>query len=383
MIARCGQVAGGDSGLHLIPTCMQARQNRDVRIGILVLGCALAVSLGGQSRFSWQDYCFKKPAAPVCRGNDYAVKPPAPKSAPKKDAAPRSVVTSPLPSTPRTVTPSLIVVGGIDWRFADPFADVLVGLNVSGLSASPIARNLITLLGTRPGAKPSLTEVDMQKIFDGLSGVDQVAFSVRNNRIVALITGSVATSTLLAPQADLKAVPISGSGLLLGHADAVDQAIQRMAIKSPPTELMRLAQERQASSEFWAIGSAGLMGPQAVSAGVKRFSLTVWIRDRITSDVALEFNGVPSTNALRMWQTKLGAATVEGNAVHVRTSMEADEAQRTFEQIAATPLGQGLAALIDAARYLPERDSTIPKRTKPMIYGLDGGPREVNQYPTR
>ena len=223
-----------------------------MRVGILALGSLWAASLFGQARrTNWEDLCFKNPALPVCQGNDYAVKHPAP----AKDAAPRSVVTNPTAATTKTVTPSLIVVGGIDWRFADPFADALVGLNFSGLSASPLARSLITLLGARRG----LSEADIQKIFDGLSGVDQVALSVRNNRIVAMVTGSVAGSALPAPETGLKAVPISGS-MLFGHADAVDQAVQRIAMKGPPTELTRLAQEsaRQAAS-FWAIrvGRAG------------------------------------------------------------------------------------------------------------------------------
>jgi hypothetical protein len=364
-----------DSGLCLIPTCLWGPQNQDVKICVLALGFVWAVSLCGQSRFSWQDYCFKNPGAPVCRGNDYAVKPPAR----TKDSAPRNVVTSPRPSTSGTVAPSLIVVGGIDWRFADPFADALVGFNFRGLSNSLLTRSLIAQLG----AKQGLTEADIQKIFDGLAGVDQVALSIRNNRMVALVTGSVADSTLPPPEAGLKAVPISGSGMLFGHADAVDQAVQRIAMKIPPTELTRLAEERQASSDFWAIGSAGLVGPQAVSAGVKRFSLTVWIRDRLTSDVALEFNRVPSANTLQKWQTKLGATTVEGNSIHLRVLMEADDVQQKFGQIVASPLGQGLAALVESARYLPVRESPIQKRTKPMIYGLDGGPKEVNQYPDR
>ena len=346
-----------------------------MRIRKLALGVLCGTSLFGQARhFSWQDLCFKNPALPVCQGNDYAVKHPPP----AKDTT-RPSVTSPLSSTPRTVTPSLIIVGGIDWRFADPFADVLIGFNFNRLSASPLAHSVIASIGSRQG----LTEADLQKIFDGLSGVDQVAISVRNNRIVAMITGSVADATLPAPEAGLKAVPISGSGMLFGHADAVDQAVQRIAMKGPATELTRLAEERQAGSEFWAIGSAGLVGPQAVSAGVKRFTMTVWIRDRLTSDVALEFNGVPSANALQAWQTKLGAATIEGNAVHLRSSMEANEVQQILGQIAAGPMGPGLAALVEAARYLPVRDTTVPKRTKPIIYGLDGGPKEVNKYPDR
>jgi hypothetical protein len=78
--------------------------------------------------------------------------------------------------------------------------------------------------------------------------------------------------------------------MLIGHADAVDQATQRIAMKAPLTELTQAAQARQATSEFWAIGSPG------------------WL-------------------------------------VH---------------------------------KPLARRDATPPRRTKAIIYGLDGGPREVN-----
>jgi hypothetical protein len=337
---------------------------------MLALSLVGAASLCGQSHFNWQDYCFKNPAAPVCPGHDFASKRPSP----TKTAPPQNVVTNPFPSTSRNVTPSLIVVGAIDWRFADPFADALLGFNVSGLSASPLARSLIAQLG----AKQGLAEADVQKIFDGLSEVDQVALSVRDNQIVVMLTGRVAGLSLPAPEAGLKAVPVSGGAILVGHAGAVDQAVQRIAIKGLPSELTRLAEERQASSEFWAIASARLVGPQAVSAGVKRFFLTVSIRNRLTSDVALEFYGVPSVKTLQMWQTTLGATTLEGNVVHARTSMEAGEVQQKFSQIAAGPLGERLAALVEAARYLPMRDISVPRQTKPVIYGLDGGPREVN-----
>ena len=357
-----------------------------MRIPILTLGLLWAAAgLWAQSRFSWQDYCFKNPAAPFCPGHDYAIKKPAP----AKDTAPRSVITNPHPSTPRNeaprtatsriATPALMVVGGIDWRFADPFPDALVGINFEGISTSPVARSMIAQLGANQG----LGEADIQKIFDGLAGVDQVALSIRANRVVVMVTGSVTDSTLPAPEAGLKVVPVSGNAMLVGHPDAVDQAVQRMARQSPPAELTPLAEQLQASSEFWAIGSAGFVGTQAISAGVKRFSLTVSIRNRLASDMAFEFNGVPSAGTLKTWQTTLGATTLEGNVVHLRTSMEADEVQQKFGQIAGGPLGQQLAALIQAARYLPARDTTVPRQTKPVIYGLDGGPREVNQDPIR
>ena len=269
----------------------------------------------------------------------------------------------------------MIVVGGIDWRFSDPFADALVGFNVTGLAASPLTHGLIAQLGVKQG----LTEGDIQKILDGMSGVDQIALSIRDNRILVMVTGHVTDLTLPASAGVLKAVPVSASAMLIGNADAVDQALQRIAMKAPISELARLAEAWQASNEFWVIGSGRLVGPQAVAAGMQRFSLTVSIRDSITSDWAFAFNGLPSAKTLQTWQTTLGAATLEGNVVHARMSIEGDEVRQKFGQIATGPLGEHLASLVGAARYLPARNTTFPKQSKPVIYGLDGGPRVVNQ----
>jgi hypothetical protein len=342
-----------------------------MRIRLLALVLVWSASLCGQRRFSWQNYCFDHPAAPFCSGHEYAIKPP-PRT---KGAAPPNVSANPAPSTPRIVTPSVIVVGGIDWRFADPVADALVGFNFSRLSASPLARNLIAQLGASQG----LTESDIQKIFDGMSGVDQVALSVRDNRVVVMVIGGVTDSNRPAPDTGFKAVPVSGNAMLFGHADAVDQAVQRMAMKSPPEELSHLVAEWPANTQFWAVGSAGLVGPEAVSAGVKRFSLTIAVGNRLTTDLALEFDGATSASTLGMWQTRLAGATIEGNAIHVRKSIEADEMQQKSGEIAASPLGQRLAALVTAGRYLRVHDTTVPRHAKPVIYGLDGGPKEVNQ----
>jgi hypothetical protein len=84
------------------------------------------------------------------------------------------------------VTPSVIVVGGIDWRFVDPSADAMAGFNVSRLSSSPMARSLMVLLGANQG----ITGAEIEKLLEGLTGVDQVALSVRENRIVAWVTAS-------------------------------------------------------------------------------------------------------------------------------------------------------------------------------------------------
>jgi hypothetical protein len=319
-------------------------------------------SLHGHEPHSWQEDCFKNQGLPYCQGRDFAIKP----TSEGKDA-PRNGYKDPgeLP----------VVSGGIDWRFADPEADSLAGFNFRKLSASPLARSLMTQLGANQG----LTADDMRRIFAALSGVNEVALSVHENQIVVMITGRATDSTLPTLEAGWRAALVAGDGMLMGNAEAVDQVAQRIATQGSLAELTRRAQWLQADSDFWAVGSSKLLDAQTASAGMKRFSLMVSTRDRFASDTAFEFDGAPDADKLRTWLASLGGATIEGSAVHVRVSMEPDEAPQWFPQIGVSPLGQRLGTLVKAARYLPARDATSTGRTKPGIYGLDSGPKEVNQ----
>src|SRR5258706_3466720 len=322
-----------------------------------IIGTLWAASLAGQRRrMSWQDACFNHPTARFCAGREFAVKPP-PRG---KNARAGKGATAGDPSgfEPEIETPSVIVMGAIDWRFADPLADVLVGINASSLAAWPAARNVIARLG----AKHGLTETDLNKIFEGLTGLSRIGLSVHDDRIVVMITG-VGDSTFPALEAGWKSVPVGRNTMLVGHADAVELAVQRIEVEEPPADRTRLGEGWQADGECWAMGSGGLAGPQAVSAGMKRFLLTVATRERISSNVALEFDGVPDANTLKLWPATLGGATIEGHMVHVRISMEGDELQQRLDEIAASPLARRLAALVGAARYLPGR----PRVTKPTI----------------
>jgi hypothetical protein len=347
-------------------------------IHVPALSLALAVSLCGQAKkFSWQDACFNNPGAPYCQGHDFAIKKSVPTNAAPPPAAIRGTGGQrPSPTTRSNAAPALLVVGSIDWRFADPFPDVLIGINFNSLAASPLARNLISQLGAQQG----IAAADIQKIFDGLSDVDQVAISMRANRMVVMVTGRVTNNELPAPEAGLKIVPVSGNAMLIGHSDAVDEAVRRMAGPSnSQSDMARDAAARQAASEFWAIGEPRLAGPQAAGSGLRKFYLTVSIRSRFVSDIALEFNAVPPPNAIKAMQTSMGAVTVEANFVHLRMSMEAEEVQQKFASIATSPFGKQLGNLVAAAKYLPARDTSVPKQTKPVIYGLDDGPKVVNQ----
>jgi hypothetical protein len=332
-----------------------------MRIQLLASGLVCAALTHGQTfKDKWANNCFTNSSSVVCKDHEFAVKPPGKGGASKKSNG--------FTSSTGTWTPARIAESDIDWRFSDPQADALAGFNVKGLSASPLARTLIAQLA----AKQNLTDTDVRKIFDGLAGVDQIALSMRDNRVVVMVTGRVRELTLPPADAELKAEVLSSTAMLFGHADAVDQAAQRIAAKAPPSDWTEFAQERQA------VGSGGVVGPEAVSAGMQRLSLAMSIQDRLASDIALEFDGSPSTMALQPWHAMIGAATVEGNVAHTNVSLDPDAARQQFSQMIATPLGERLSALVGAARSLPVRDLNVLKQTRPVIYGLADGPRVVN-----
>jgi len=317
-------------------------------------------------KFSWQDACFDNPTAPYCMGHEDAIK----RSARTTDAVGRNA------GTPREDAPLPVNSGGIDWRFADPLADALAGFNFKELSASPLARRLVVQWGAIAG----VTEADMEKRLDGLSGVHLVAISTRDSRIVVMITG-VSVSALPALEPGWKAVPVANSGsevaILVGHAGAVDQALQRIAANGALSEPTRLAQERQLNNQFWAVGLSRFIGPQAESSSLQRFSLALTVQNQLASDATFEFNSAPAAEVFPFWPT-FGDAAIESNAIHAQKSMEGDEAQQRVQQMALSALGQRLTGLVTAGRYLPFRDITALKKTKPVIYGLDDGPKVIN-----
>src|ERR1041384_4263608 len=110
-----------------------------MRLRLIAVGLACVAGVCGQHRhrFSWQNYCFDHPGSIVCSGHEYAVKRPGQ----KKNGASGGFVSAP-PSP---------IVGGIDWRFADPDSDALAGIHFSALSESPLGRALIAQLGAKQG----------------------------------------------------------------------------------------------------------------------------------------------------------------------------------------------------------------------------------------
>ena len=337
---------------------------------VLALACAL--SLSAQHHFSWQNACFNNPALPYCQGHDYAVKRTKPGKG--QPAAPATANTDAVEPMPEDAMPSVITVGGINWRFADPAADALASISFSRLPASPVVLSLLAGLGARQG----LTAEGMAKILDALSGVDQIALSIHGNETLVFVSGYPADATPPALEPGWKASPLPNA-MLIGPAGAVDQALQRIASDQPLTALARSAGQLQSNGDFYVFGSPRSVAPDALNAKLKEFSLKASMRNRLISDAAYDFNQTPDAGALQLLPADFGQISTDRNLVHLKMSMEVDDLQPGIDRIAATPLGWYLGAILQAARYLPVRDSSQTAAPKPVIYGLDDGPKEVGQ----
>ena len=92
------------------------------------------------------------------------------------------------------------------------------------VAGAPFAHSLIDQVAVNQG----LTTAESQKIFRALSSIKQVAISARQTTIVILVKGRPAEAILPAVENGWKARPLSQDSLLIGHADAVEQAYQRL-----------------------------------------------------------------------------------------------------------------------------------------------------------
>jgi len=327
-------------------------------LALLTLFIATSDGLFGQrQRFSWQDACFKNPALPYCPGHEFAVK----KTKPGKNGAPAT-----------TVYVEDSVAGGIDWRFADPHADWIAGLNFSELPPSTLARKLIGRLGAAQG----LSEAELQKTLDVLSGAQRVAFSVRDKAWLIVVSRKTPYTMLPTAESGWKIAPLGENALLLGHSEAVDEAMQRMADEEPAADLTRLAVQRQGNSDFWVVGSGKLLGGGVESLGLKWFSVVASVQERLSTDELFEFNAPPDPNAFRRLPL-FAKATLEGNLLHVRTYVEPSDLQQRFADIAGSLVGERLAAVVNIAQHVPASHAPATEKSKPVIYGLDSGPTEL------
>jgi hypothetical protein len=153
------------------------------------------------------DYCYKNPNAPTCRdgkpidvradmeknmgqylrGNGNAVKPLTLPAVPQVQTAPTRV-TPQITRVPRgrpSASPAMVQVGQIDWRFAHPHPDLLIGVDMESLMGSDLMRTLLRDWAGKLGATPE----EQDKMLSGLSDAKRILISISNKDMLAMMVG--------------------------------------------------------------------------------------------------------------------------------------------------------------------------------------------------
>jgi hypothetical protein len=160
------------------------------------------------------DYCYHNPDSGLCRdrnpidvqadmeknmgqymrGNGIALSPVTPPVA-TPPAAPQ-IRTAPARFAPQITRvprgrvssqPAMVQVGALDWRFAHPHPDLLIGMDMENLLESELLR---TLLRTWAG-KLGVTPEEQEKMLTGLGDVKRVLISVYNRDMLAMMVGNI------------------------------------------------------------------------------------------------------------------------------------------------------------------------------------------------
>ncbi len=247
------------------------------------------------------------------------------------------------------VLPSVISVGAIDWRFADPAADALVSTSFSNLAPSPLAHFRDVSIRSQSRLEGSGHGEDDARLRRRTAGGDLDARQSDPHPGNRPLAGSE---------------PARARSRLEGRAPAaqVDLAIERLNKDVPLPELARTA-TRLANGDLWAASNGN-------APGLKKVSVFASMRSRPTSDSVFEFVQPPDGNAIAALASGPGLVSVQGSTVHVKMSLDAENVQANVPDLATAPLGEYIGVLFRARRYILAGDPA-KSQPKPKIAGLD------------
>jgi hypothetical protein len=285
-----------------------------------------------------------------------------------------------------------------DWRFAHPGATLVGSIHVKAVLDSPLVNTLITQATAKnPSAEPTVRMVRQV-----LGGVSEVRFSVldmgkgKNPDVLALVTGVLDDATvgaLMQGKAQGKAGVrrIDANTILVGEGQSLEDAVARMS--KPAVGLQARALDRSkalANNDLWISGTLPDL-PMTVPLleSLRSVALGISAQSDLRIELALETASpktaedlVSSARKSQVQQPGLGAALqseVDGSTARFRFAMPADQVIQAVQQAIANSGGQpSLPAFLGQSQAAPEPAAPPkPKRDSIIIYGLDGGPREI------
>jgi hypothetical protein len=281
-----------------------------------------------------------------------------------------------------------------DWRFAHPGATLVGSLRVKAVLDSPLVNTLIKeATAKNPSAEPTVGMVRQV-----LGRVSEIRFSVRdmgkgkNPDVLALVTGvldDAAAGAITQGKAGVRR--IDANTILVGEGQSLEDAVARMS--KPAVGLQARALDRSkalANNDLWIAGTLPEL-PMTIPVldSLRSVALGITAQSDLRIELALETASpktaedlVSSARKSQQQQPGLGAALqseVDGSTARFRFAMEGDQLIQAVQQAIANSGGQpSLPAFLGQSQAAPEAAAPPkPKRDSIIIYGLEGGPREI------
>lgn len=314
---------------------------------------------------------------------------------------------------------SAISSAEVDWRFAHPGADMLMGFNLKSLATSPAGAPLREMLT----AKGGLSADRMQM----LESIEEVYVSVRTKYVkgrpsgeplgVIVVIGNFDNSAvmkLLEKQANVSARFIDRRTILLGDEESMTAAVERLkgddGLVSP---VVTRAKELAAANDFWIVGSpaplnsmkpkgsfkkqGGMLGDvEDIFDNLRSFSMGLAFRDEIALDLGLNLRTKAAADRLmalyqrfeadmqktpesqKRWAELAQSLEVHPNGTSVRFYMHAGmptlQAAMT-QALAPAPVQVAEQRPVPAAVPVPV--PVVPVRRTVRVYGMETGYREI------
>lgn len=315
-------------------------------------------------------------------------------------ARPRTAVTGtrtaqPVSAPRSTVAPSMISVGGPDWRFADPIATMIGGIDLESLAQSKIVRGAVAqLLANVPGSQSALDN------FSIASGVRRALFSLRDGAaepsVLVLLSGQLDEKDLArALDGKLQVRRVDLENVLVGTGPELEAAVARMGRPAVASVVPAVYESKTLvdGHDIWIAGRIPRMPQTAsVASAIHGFALGLSLRKDLRLDASVDTANVQMAQEIvekaRASQKEIPEGTsldvtAQGNVVQMRFAMDGEKLSEALTKAMPTPgfsemfssLGLSPAAQKGTASQKPV--APAPARKSAVIYGLEDGPREV------
>lgn len=194
--------------------------------------------------------------------------------------APQVTTLSPRAPRSRTATsPTVIQIGELDWRFAHPHPDLLIGMDLESLLGSELMRTLLRGWAGKLGA----TSKEQDQMLVGLGDAKRILISISNRDILAMIVGKIGNLPVGPQAGGLEFTRLSEDTALMGSEAGSLGALTRLKVAALPNPQQDEPKLMAHTCDFWFWGRAdrfaGLSASSTGNAPVNKIKMGVSFRD--------------------------------------------------------------------------------------------------------